>query len=127
MFAGDAEQAGGAIRRCPVAGFGAGAETEIDDAATRRGGKLEMRDFVEEDVGFGVGTQTLAVPAEIERGAARPHGDALLSREREGAPLVSNCYRPASALGVLRTGDPGKGLSCRPVAEFGHEAAQHFG
>src|SRR5258706_15281802 len=70
MLAGDAEQAGDAIRRCPIAGFGAGSQTEIDHAAARRGGKLEMRDLVEEDVGFGISTQRFAVPAEIERGAA---------------------------------------------------------
>src|SRR5260370_14924538 len=52
MLAGDAKQAGGAIRRCPIAGFGAGSQTEIDHAAARRGGELAMGDLAEADVTF---------------------------------------------------------------------------
>src|SRR5258708_27481375 len=40
IFAGDAEQAGGAIPRCPRARLRAGAATDIHDAAARRGRKL---------------------------------------------------------------------------------------
>jgi hypothetical protein len=107
-----------------MSGFRSGAETEIDEAAPSRWRDLEMRDFMQQDIGLGCAAQGVTVPSEVQRRAAIANSHPEKGGEREGGGVIRVGFGALGALRAARVCDAGKDAPLRLVQLCG-KAAEH--